>query len=194
MEAAAFFAKAPPPKARGIAVIATSGGAAIMAADKAESVWRCPAATRRGRAAACSKRIFRISDRRAIPAMSPGQVVNNPHSMPACSDALLSDPAYGALVVPQTLAFEMYKARVAALASQSQQYGKITCSVLISSWLQGPGTLDAEMDPHVALFRSMDRCFRTLAAWHRIAPILQARGERTVVRVSDPAAARKPRD
>jgi acetate---CoA ligase (ADP-forming) len=36
MEAAAFFAKAPPPKTRGVAVIATSGGAAIMAADKAE--------------------------------------------------------------------------------------------------------------------------------------------------------------
>ena len=36
MEAAAFFAKAPAPKARGVAVVATSGGAAIMAADKAE--------------------------------------------------------------------------------------------------------------------------------------------------------------
>ncbi|MFI5019047.1 MAG: SPOR domain-containing protein, partial [Dongiales bacterium] len=33
---AAFFAKAPPPKARGVAVVAASGGAAIMAADRAE--------------------------------------------------------------------------------------------------------------------------------------------------------------
>ena len=35
-ETAAFFAKARPPKARGVAVVAASGGAAIMAADRAE--------------------------------------------------------------------------------------------------------------------------------------------------------------
>ena len=35
-ETAAFFAKAPPPKAKGVAVVAASGGAAIMAADRAE--------------------------------------------------------------------------------------------------------------------------------------------------------------
>ncbi|HEY2678363.1 MAG TPA: acetate--CoA ligase family protein, partial [Steroidobacteraceae bacterium] len=71
---------------------------------------------------------------------------------------------------------------------QSLLHGKITCSVLISNWLQGPGTLDAEMDPHVALFRSIDRCFRTLASWHQRAERLQ-RGERRVIRVSDPSAA-----
>ncbi len=107
-----------------------------------------------------------------------GQVVNNPLSMPACSDALLSDAAYGALVVPQTLAFEMYKARLESLGMQSEHYGKITCSVLISNWLQGPGTLEAERNAHVALFRSMDRCFRTLAAWHHRADLRQ-RGART---------------
>ena len=36
METAAFFAKAPPPRARGVAVVAASGGAAIMATDRAE--------------------------------------------------------------------------------------------------------------------------------------------------------------
>src|SRR5271165_355897 len=36
IETAAFFAKAAPMKARGVAVLATSGGAAIMAADRAE--------------------------------------------------------------------------------------------------------------------------------------------------------------
>jgi acyl-CoA synthetase (NDP forming) len=119
-----------------------------------------------------------------------GQVVNNPLSMPACSDALLSDAAYGALVVPQTLAFEMYKSRLESLGTQSEHYGKITCSVLISNWLQGPGTLEAESNTHVALFRSMDRCFRTLAAWHHRADLTQ-RGERDVKRVSDFGAARQ---
>jgi acyl-CoA synthetase (NDP forming) len=187
METAAFFAKAPPPKARGVAVLAASGGAAIMAADKAE-LYGIPL-PQPGDAA---RRILEANIPDFGSARNPcdvtGQVVSNPLSMPACSDALLSDPAYGALVVPQTLAFEMYKARLASLSSQSQQHGKITCSVLISNWLQGPGTLDAERDAHVALFRSIDRCFRTLAAWHQRADRLR-RGAREVARVSDPAAA-----
>jgi acyl-CoA synthetase (NDP forming) len=189
MEAAAFFAKAPPPQARGIAVLAASGGAAIMAADKAELY---------GISLPQPSDAVRLILEANIPdfgsARNPcdvtGQVVNNPLSMPACSDALLSDAAYGALVVPQTLVFDTYKTRLASLASQSKQYGKIACSVLISNWLQGPGTLEAETDPHVALFRSMDRCFRTLAAWHHRAD-LRERGERRLIRVSDPNAAKR---
>jgi acetate---CoA ligase (ADP-forming) len=187
MEAAQFFAKAPAPKARGVAVLAASGGAAIMAADKAE---------RHGVALPQPCERVRNVLEANIPdfgsARNPcdvtGQVVNNPLSMPACSGALLSDPAYGALIVPQTLAFEAAKTRLASLASQSKQYGKIACSVLISAWLQGPSTLEAEVDPHIALFRSMDRCLSTLAAWHRHAD-MRARGERCVPRLSDPAAA-----
>jgi len=187
MEAAAFFAKAPPPKARGVAVIATSGGAAIMAADKAElHRVSLPQPTEEAR------RVLEANIPDFGSARNPcdvtGQVINNPQSMSACGEALLSDPNYGALVVPQTLAYDPHKPRVAAFRRLSQQYGKITCNVLLSGWLQGPGALDAEIDPHVALFRSMDRCFRSLAAWHHRADLL-ARGERIVARVSDPAAA-----
>jgi acetate---CoA ligase (ADP-forming) len=189
MEAAQFFAKAPPPKARGVAVLAASGGAAIMAADKAEIYGialpqPCDAV----------KRVLEANIPDFGSARNPcdvtGQVLNNPLSMPACSDALLSDQAYGALVVPQTLAFEMYKSRLQSLALQSERHGKIVCSVLISNWLQGPGTLEAENNANVALFRSMDRCFRTIAAWHQRADS-QARGERKLRRLSDPGAAAK---
>ncbi len=187
MEAAAFFAKAPPPKARGVAVLATSGGAAIMAADKAEL---------RGVSLPQPSRVVRQVLEANIPdfgsARNPcdvtGQVVNNPQSMRACGEALLSDPAYGALIVPQTLAYESAKPRLSAFSELSACFGKITCSVLMSGWLQGPGALEAEIDPHVALFRSMDRCFGVLKAWHHRADRL-ARGERICVRVSDPAAA-----
>jgi acyl-CoA synthetase (NDP forming) len=189
MEAAQFFAKAPAPKARGIAVLAASGGAAIMAADKAEQF-----AISMPQPSEAVRRILEANIPDFGSARNPcdvtGQVVNNPLSMAACSDALLSDAAYGALVVPQTLSFEVYKTRLASLASQSKLHGKITCSVLISNWLQGPGTLEAEMDSNVALFRSMDRCFRALGAWHHRAD-LQARGERRWIRRSDSAGARK---
>jgi acetate---CoA ligase (ADP-forming) len=189
MEAAQFFAKAPPPKARGVAVLAASGGAAIMAADKAEI---CGVALPQPCDAV--RRVLEANIPDFGSARNPcdvtGQVLNNPLSMPACSDALLSDEAYGALVVPQTLAFEMYKSRLQSLALQSERHGKIVCSVLISNWLQGPGTFEAENNANVALFRSMDRCFRTVAAWHHRAD-LQARGERKLRRLSDPAAAAK---
>ena len=187
MEAAEFFAKAPPPQARGIAVLAASGGAAIMAADKAEAYGislpqPCDAVRR-----VLEANIPDFGSARN-PCDVTGQVLNNPLSMPACSDALLSDAAYGALVVPQTLAFEMYKSRLDSLGMQSELHGKITCSVLISNWLQGPGTLEAERNPHVALFRSMDRCFRAIAAWHHRAD-LTLRAERDAKRVSDFSAA-----
>jgi len=189
MEAAAFFAKAPAPRARGIAVLAASGGAAIMAADKAErygiSLPQPSDAVRQ----VLEANIPDFGSARN-PCDVTGQVVNNPLSMPACSEALLSDPVYGALVVPQTLVFDMYRSRLASLSAQSKQYGKITCSVLISAWLQGPGTLEAEMDPQVALFRSMDRCMRTLAAWHQRADRL-ARGVRRLERASAAAARRQ---
>jgi acyl-CoA synthetase (NDP forming) len=192
MEAAGFFAKAPQPKARGIAVLAASGGAAIMAADKAEAY-----GISLPQPSDAVRRILEANIPDFGSARNPcdvtGQVVNNPLSMPACSDALLSDSAYGALVVPQTLAFEMYKSRLDSLEMQSAHHGKITCSVLISNWLQGPGTLEAERNTHVALFRSMDRCFRSIAAWHHRADLTQ-RGERDVRRISDfNAAARAAR-
>jgi acyl-CoA synthetase (NDP forming) len=186
LEAAQFFAKAPAPKARGIAVLAASGGAAIMAADKAE-IHRialpqpCDAVRR-----VLEANIPDFGSARN-PCDVTGQVLNNPLSMPACSDALLSDDVYGALVVPQTLAFEMYKTRLESLALQSERHGKIACSVLVSNWLQGPGTFAAESNSNIALFRSMDRCFRTIAAWHRRAD-LRARGERKLQRLSDPGA------
>jgi acetate---CoA ligase (ADP-forming) len=187
MEAAAFFAKAPLPSARGVAVIAASGGAAIMAADHAELHGiSLPQPCEEVRQVLESNIPDFGSARN--PCDVTGQVVNNPQSMWTCGEALLSDPAYGALVLPQTLAHDSHKPRVSALGKLSKQHGKITCNVLLSGWLQGPGALEAELDPHVALFRSMERCFRTLAAWHHRADML-ARGQRTLIRVSPPSAA-----
>ena len=182
MEAAAFFAKAPAPKARGVAVLATSGGAAIMAADKAEihgvELPQPGDATRQ----VLEAHVPDFGSARN-PCDVTAQVVNNPKSLWACGEALLSDPAYGALIVPQPVAFDFHKPRITALSELSRLHGKITCNVLISGWLQGPGALEAEIDPHVALFRSMDRCIRVLAAWHHRAD-LRARGPRRLSRLA----------
>jgi acyl-CoA synthetase (NDP forming) len=187
MEAAAFFAKAAAPRARGVAVLATSGGAAIMAADKAELLGVSLPQPSEAVRQVLEANIPDFGSARN-PCDVTGQVVNNPLSMRACGEALLSDPAYGALIVPQTLAYESAKQRLSAFGELSERHAKITCNVLMSGWLQGPGALESELDPHIALFRSMDRCFRTLVAWHHRAD-LRARGERAATRASDTATA-----
>jgi acyl-CoA synthetase (NDP forming) len=109
-----------------------------------------------------------------------GQVVSNPQSLWECADALLSDAAYGALIAPQTVVSETnWQARIEALQKVSEQRGKITCNVLLSNWLQGPGLYESERHTHVAVFRSMDRCFRTLAAWHHRADLMREKRVRS---------------
>lgn len=166
MEAAAFFAKAPRPKAHGVAVVATSGGAAIMAADKAEEHG---VPMPQPSAAATAVLLQHIPDFGSArnPCDVTAQVVNNPQSLWACGEALMADANYGAIVMPQPVAFDFHAPRIEALGKLSRDFGKITCNVLVSQWLQGPAALEAELNDHVALFRSMDRCFATLAAWHR---------------------------
>jgi acyl-CoA synthetase (NDP forming) len=187
MEAAAFFAKAPTPKARGVAVIATSGGAGIMAADKAEEHG---VPMPQPSAAATAVLIQHIPDFGSArnPCDVTAQVVNNPQSLWACGEALLADEQYGAAIMPQPVAFEFHTPRIEALGNISREHGKITCNVLISQWLQGPGALEAELNPNVAQFRSMDRCFATLAAWHDFHERQRA-GVRVLGRISDASAA-----
>jgi acyl-CoA synthetase (NDP forming) len=188
MEAAAFFAKAPPPKARGIAVAATSGGAAIMAADKAEEHG---VPMPQPSAAATAVLVQHIPDFGSArnPCDVTAQVVNNPQSLWACGEALLADEQYGVLVVPQPVAFDFHIPRIAVLGDLSQKHGKITCNVMVSQWLQGPGAVEAEMNPNVAQFRSMDRCFAVIAAWHAYHERRQA-GPRDWRRTSDSSAAK----
>ncbi len=189
MEAAAFFAKAPPPKARGVAVVATSGGAAIMAADKAEE-HGVPMPQPRPEATEVLLQHIPDFGSARNPCDVTAQVVNNPQSLWACGEALISDPQYGAIIMPQPVAFAFHTPRIEALGKLSEEHGKITCNVMISQWLQGPGALEAELNPNVAQFRSMDRCLGVIAAWHRYYDRQQA-GTRDYRRTSDPAVASK---
>lgn len=164
VEAAGFFAKAPPPRADGVAVVATSGGAAIMAADKAE-IHGVPLPQPAPYVRAVLESHIPAFGSANNPCDVTAQVTNNPESLWACGDALMSDTSYGAIVVPQPVAFAPHVPRIAAFSELSAKHGKVTCNVTISEWLQGPATAEAEADPRVAQFRSMDRCFSVLAAW-----------------------------
>lgn len=164
IETTVFFAKAPPPTASGVAVIATSGGAAIMAADKAEVHGvMLPQPTDAVRAVLESYIPDFGSARN--PCDVTAQVINNLQSLATCGDAMMADANFGAVVVPQPFAYDVATPRIKIFSELAQRYGKIACNVWLSEWLEGPGANVCEADPHVAMFRSMERCFAALAAW-----------------------------
>ncbi|HXA23664.1 MAG TPA: acetate--CoA ligase family protein [Acetobacteraceae bacterium] len=164
-ETAAFFAKAPAPKAKGVAVVAASGGAAIMAADRAEQFGvPLPQPNDAVREILLSH-VPEFGSARN-PCDVTAQILANPESLNACADALLGDATYGALVVPQTYGYGPSAKRIPVYDSLAAKHGKIACIVWQSEWLEGPGVKEAEEAEHVALFRSMPSCFAALAAWH----------------------------
>ena len=159
MEAAAFFAKAPAPRARGVAVVATSGGAGIMAADKAE-LYGIPLPQPAPSVREVLEQHIPEFGSTRNPCDVTAQVVNNPKSLWACAEALMSDASYGAIVMPQPVAFDFHKPRIAALSELSHRFGKITCNVLVSNWLQGPRGLG----------RKRIRTSRCFAPWTAVSP------------------------
>jgi acyl-CoA synthetase (NDP forming) len=71
------------------------------------------------------------------------------------------------LVVPSTVAIaETVKDRVPTMARLAREQAKPVALVWLSEWLQGPGAEDYEKDERIPVFRSMERCFAAIAAWH----------------------------
>lgn len=173
METASFFAKAPQPKASGIAVLATSGGAAIMAADAAEAHGLALPQPHAAARAVLEARIPEYGSPRN-PVDVTAMVMNDPQCVPDCAEALLADANYAALVVPSVFSSPQGVLRVPLYGELARKHGKPVVNVWLTDWLEGPTSREMEMEPGVALFRSMQRCFATLAAWQRRAALLAA--------------------
>lgn len=187
LEMAAFLAKAPPCRAPGVAVVSTSGGAAIMAADKAEVHGVTLPQPGAAAKAVLDARIPEFGSARN-PVDITAQVLNDPESLRACTDALCADPAYGAVVLPNGYAYDFATPRFALLGTLAAQHGKAAAVVWLTEWLEGPGAMPAEANPQVGLFRSMDRCFAALAAWQARAA-RRAAPPASTARLSGPDAA-----
>lgn len=166
IETTAFFAKAGRPKAPGVAVLATSGGACVMLADKAEE-HAVPLPQPGDAAREVLQRVIPEYGSAANPCDVTGQVQASPEALFSCVDALLGDPSYSALVIPQPHASELTRSRLQVFSEAARRHDKLVASVWLSEWLEGPGATDTELDPHVALFRSSDRCFAAFAAWNK---------------------------
>jgi acyl-CoA synthetase (NDP forming) len=190
LEYARFFAAAGEPLARGVAVISGSGGAGVMAADKAAKHGVPMPQPLEATGAALRALVPEFGAARN-PCDPTGQVLNNPDSFGQCCRALLADPQYGALVVPSTVAVvETVKDRVPAMAALAREQPKPVALVWLSEWLQGPGSGEYEQDERIPLFRSMERCFGAIAAWQALA----GRRVETAPRLSPPGAAQAARE
>ncbi|MDF7774773.1 acetate--CoA ligase family protein [Sphingomonas sp. AOB5] len=164
---AAFFAKAGKPKAKGVAAVAASGGACVITLDKSEA-----AGVAMPLPGAATKAVLEshVPDYGAPtnPCDITAGVASDAAAYAACAEALLNDPAYSALVVmAPSISDAMTPRNVAMFSPLAAKAGKPVCLSWMSEWRDGPGSREAEADPHVALFKSTGQCFDTLAAWHR---------------------------
>lgn len=164
IEATAFFARAPRLQSKGVAVSTSSGGLAVMSADKAE-VHGVPLPQPSAAIQAALAKLIPEFGAARNPCDVTAAIANNPPMLAAAGDAFLSDPAYGTLVITHPLPWDV-GARIPALNDLAQRHGKLVCSLWTSEWLEGPHAKELEASPHTATFRSMDRCFAALAAWH----------------------------
>jgi acyl-CoA synthetase (NDP forming) len=165
LETASFFARAGRPAAHGIGVMAVSGGAAVMAADRAaEHGVDLPAP-----APATFERL-----RAVVPAFGS---INNPADITAesmkshamygeCIAAFAEDPNFAAVVVPMMSASRPTTVeRAQYLCDLAATLDKPVCIVWLNEWYEGPGSEIYDASDSLFMFRSMGRCIASLKRW-----------------------------
>lgn len=162
VETAAFFAKAPRPHPGGVAVVSSSGGTGIIAADTAE---RLGVAMPQPGAETGALLRAAIPDFGAArnPCDATAQATSNAVSFVRCVEAMLADPRYAAIVMPWGRT--MSASTLGSVGAMARQAGKALCVVWMSQAAADNGASDLAADPDIALFRSMDSCFHALSAW-----------------------------
>lgn len=165
VEHAKFFAAAGKPRARGVAVVSGSGGAGIIAADMAAR-HGVPMPQPEPATVAELRTVVPEFGAARNPCDPTGQVLSVPESYGKCCRALLADPQYGVLVCAMSVATkETGNSRASTIAQMAREQDKPLSVAWVSEWLEGPGSHAYEADEKVTLFRSLDRCFATIAAW-----------------------------
>jgi acetyltransferase len=189
LELAAFFSKSGSPKhGRGVGVLATSGGAAVICADKADRNGVPLPALDSKTAAALNK----VPDFGSVanPSDLTAEVLKTSETFGYCLNAFLADPSFSALVMPMVFAHASSSAaRAPAVAEAAKLSDKPLAVVWMNEWLQGPGSEIFDADPRVSTFRSTNRCFAALRAWSDWHERKAEGSARVSERLSDPEAA-----
>ena len=192
LETASFFVKAPRrPAARGIAAVGLSGGALVATADNADA-WGI--AMPQPHEAARQKLQARIPEFGAPrnPCDVTAMASRDNRMVPDCVDALASDDHYCTVLCPQTSVVSESPEEMRMFSEACAKHGKPATLVWMNGWFGGYGMKEAEADPNMAVFYSLNRYFWTLREWfrrddRRIAE--ERNGPRQVIRLSSPDAA-----
>jgi acyl-CoA synthetase (NDP forming) len=165
-ETACLFAKAPRPAAgRGIGIMATSGGAGVINADKAEekglALPQIAPATRK-----VLEQVVPEFGSISNPADITSEALRSIDSFTQCLRAFAADPGFSAVVVPFVYAHPVASgARAPVLGEVASRTDRLIAAVWMPEWLEGPGSSVLDADPRVALFRSSDRAFEAIRTW-----------------------------
>jgi acyl-CoA synthetase (NDP forming) len=166
LETASFFAKTKAPtRGRGVGILSTSGGAAVICADKAEQHGVLLPALE-ARTASALHEVVPDFGSVANPSDLTAEVLKTSETFGFCLDAFLNDSGFSALVMPMIFAHASSSgARAPTIAEAAARTDRPLAVVWMNEWYQGPGSELLDADPKVCMFRSADRCFATLRAW-----------------------------
>jgi acetate---CoA ligase (ADP-forming) len=166
LETASFFAKTKAPSnGRGVGILSTSGGAAVICADKAEQHGVLLPALEAKTASALHEV---VPDFGSVtnPSDLTAEVLKTSETFGFCLDAFQNDSGFSALVMPMIFAHSSSSgARAPTLVEAAARTDRPLAVVWMNEWYQGPGSELLDADPRVCMFRSADRCFATLRAW-----------------------------
>ncbi len=193
LETAAYFTRAGKPTAKGIGVMSASGGAAVMAADKADELGVSLPPLAPQTAAAMREKMPDFGSS-ANPCDITAASLHDPTMYGHCITAFANDPSFAAVVVPMFSVFAPSTVeRAKYLCEVAAGLDKPICIVWLNEWLQGPGSEVYEHTQALTMFRSMKRCLATLKAWLGYHEQRQGLLTRKTSRVSDRASVQTAR-
>ncbi len=166
LETASFFAKTRAPTGgRGVGILSTSGGAAVICADKAEA-HGVPLPALEAKTANALHEVVPDFGSVANPSDLTAEVLKTSETFGFCLDAFMNDAGFSALVMPMIFAHASSSgARAPTIVEAAARTDRPLAVVWMNEWYQGPGSELLDADPRVCMFRSADRCFATLRAW-----------------------------
>ncbi len=165
LETAVLFSKAGRPSAAGVGVMASSGGAAVMAADKAEDVG-LPLPAPAPETARRMTQLVPDFGSIANPCDITAESLKSVQMYGDCIRAFADDPGFAAIVVPMMSAHKPATVeRAQYLSELANELTKPICLVWINEWLNGPGSEVYDSSPRISMFRSMTRCIQALKLW-----------------------------
>lgn len=165
LETVSFFTKAGKPSTRGIGVMSASGGAAVMAADKAEEVGVELPPLAPQTAAKLREKMPDFGSS-ANPCDITAASLRDHTMYGHCIQAFAADPSFAAVVVPMMSIYAPDTVeRAKYLREMAADLEKPLCIVWLNEWYQGPGSEIYDGASELSMFRSMRRCLTTLRSW-----------------------------